>query len=99
MLVPVIDGGIEKINAVFPGRDQGVRVGIVRGLIVTAEIRADAQARDLEAHYRPVKSGIPILREPVGIARSAVRGGEHRRAILYSETVLLSIKPRISAVN
>ena len=36
---------------------------------------------------------------PVGMARGAMSGGEHRRAPLYSETVLLSIKPRIPAMN
>ncbi len=48
-LTAIVDGGIEEVDAAFARRDQRVGVGAVGGVILGAEIGADAQAGNFQA--------------------------------------------------
>src|SRR5579863_8317923 len=47
-LVPVVDGGVEKIDATADGRNDGFPVGMVGLLIGVAEVRSQPHARKLQ---------------------------------------------------
>ena len=51
-LVAVVDGGIEQVDAAFARGDQRVGVCLVGRIVVGAQIRADTQARNLQARGR-----------------------------------------------
>src|SRR5579883_548263 len=97
LLVAIIDGGIEKIDAAFRGGQQRLDAGV--------EIGADPERRNGEIEDRTEKAGVPKLGVPVGVAEGAGRGRVHRGmagpspAPDHSETAFESISFWISARN
>src|SRR5207245_3483521 len=68
-LLPVVDGGVQEVDTAANGRNHGIAIGSVGGVVGIAQVGAKAKARDLQAVELPIKSTVGGSGVP-GSARS-----------------------------
>jgi hypothetical protein len=76
-LMPVIDGGIEEVDAILSGSQEGIGVRLVGSVIDGAEISPDAQAGDPKAAHRSVEARVAECRVSSGVAFRSLGGCHH----------------------
>ena len=54
--MPVVDGGVEEVDAAPNGCDYGVAIGNIGGVVRVTQVGSEAQARDLQVVELSLKS-------------------------------------------
>ena len=85
-LVPVIDGGIQEIDAAANGRDDGIAISCVGRVVGIAQVCPQPQARDPHAVELPEESAIARGAETISKA-----GGSFRRAISVNHSTIVTM--------
>src|SRR2546427_9277803 len=74
--MPVVDGGVEEVDAAADGCDYGIAIGNVGGGIWVTQVGSEAQARYLQVVELPIKAKSTRAGSPGSEAGGSFRRGK-----------------------